>query len=178
MTGTTRRMVANREPRSAEALVEEVAEVLPWAEGNRRLSRAQEYWLATVHPDGRPHVRPVLAVWVDGALHSTTGPRTRKGRNLVGNPRCSLTLRSEGIDLVYEGSATRVSDPARLQRAAAGYNAKYEWPATVLDGAFDAPYGAPTAGPLPYDVYEITPTAVFAFGTDETFAPRSTCWRW
>jgi hypothetical protein len=35
--------------------------------------------------------------------------------------------------------------------------------------------GAPTAGPPPYQVYEVTPTTAFAFGKDESFSP--TRWR-
>jgi hypothetical protein len=29
--------------------------------------------------------------------------------------------------------------------------------------------GAPTAGPPPYEVYELIPTRVFGLGTDETY---------
>lgn len=47
---------------------------------------------------------------------------------------------------------------------------------TIVDGAFAAPYGAPTAGPPPYYVYEIRPETVFAFTTDES-PPRPTRWR-
>jgi len=57
------------------------------------------------------------------------------------------------------------------------YASKYEWHVTVRDGVFDAEHGAPTAGPPPYTVYRITPSTVYAFGTDETFASRSTRWR-
>jgi hypothetical protein len=53
----------------------------------------------------------------------------------------------------------------------------YGWPVTVRNGAFDAPYGAPTAGPPPYVAYRIRPDTVFAFGPDDTAAPRSTRWR-
>lgn len=130
-----------------------------------------------MRPDGGPHVRPVLAVWVDGALHSTTNPTARKGRNLARDSRCVITVGSDGLDLVVEGQAAKVSDEAKLQRVADVYTSKYEWPVTVRDGAFDAEYGAPTAGPPPYEVYEVTPAVVFGFGTDETFAPRSTRWR-
>jgi hypothetical protein len=45
----------------------------------------------------------------------------------------------------------------------------------IQDGAFDADYGAPTAGPPPFDVYALNPTRVFGFGTDETWSP--TRWR-
>jgi hypothetical protein len=39
----------------------------------------------------------------------------------------------------------------------------------VRDGAFYAD-GAPTAGPPPYDVYEVRPTVIFGVGTDESFS--------
>jgi hypothetical protein len=35
-------------------------------------------WLATVRPDGRPHVMPVWAIWVDDAFYFVTGTTTRK----------------------------------------------------------------------------------------------------
>ncbi len=72
-----------------------------------------------------------------------------------------------------ETEAAQVRDKAKLQRVAAVYAAKYEWQVTVCDGVFDADYGAPTAGPPPYEVYAATPTP--AFGMDETFSP--TRWR-
>jgi hypothetical protein len=45
---------------------------------------------------------------------------------------------------------------------------------TIEDGAYQAPYGAPTAGPPPYHLYAFAPTAVYAFGTNESLGPRST----
>src|SRR5215217_8639183 len=56
-----------------------------WAEARHRLEnpeRGRTYWLATVRPDGRPHVRPLLGLCLDGALYSITGERTRKGNHL------------------------------------------------------------------------------------------------
>lgn len=149
---------------------------LPWAEAERRLAGAQTYWFATVAPGGRPHVRPVLGVWVDGALHTTSSPAARKARNLVDDDSCSFSVSAESVDVVLEGTAIRVVDAQHLQRVADAYADKYGWPPTVSDGAFDAPYGAPTAGPPPYAVFEITPTTVYGFGTDEDHAPRSTRW--
>ncbi len=45
----------------------------------------------------------------------------------------------------------------------------------MRDGAFHDAEGAPTAGPPPYDVYEVTAETAYGFGTDGTFAP--TRWR-
>jgi pimeloyl-ACP methyl ester carboxylesterase len=141
-----------------------------WSEAAWRLASADGYWLASARADGRPHLVPVLAVWVDGALHFAAGPGTRKGRNLRHDPRCTLSTRQCELDLVIEGVATRVVDEAVLRRVAEEYAAKYAWPVEVRDGAFEGE-GAPTAGPPPYEVHRLDPTVGFAFPTDETFAP-------
>ncbi len=169
-----------REPREATAISGDSTPPttpMPWAEAQRRLAEPTFYWLSTTTPEGRPHVRPVLAVWVGESLYTTSSPAARKARNLKTNDRCSVAVSIDGVDVVLEGTATRVVDEALLQRVADAYDEKYQWPPTVRDGAFDAPYGAPTAGPPPYEVFEITPTVVFGFGTDDEHAPRSTRWR-
>ena len=45
----------------------------------------------------------------------------------------------------------------------------------VRDGAFWHEYSAPSAGPPPWDVYEITPTTIFAVATREPHG--ATRWR-
>jgi hypothetical protein len=50
-------------------------------------------------------------------------------------------------------------------------------PVNVSGGAFHAPYGAPTAGPPPYQPYAVVPDVVYGLGTNETYALRSTRWR-
>lgn len=146
----------------------------PWPEARTRLAESTTYWLATVRPDGRPHVMPVLAVWKDGALHFPAGKASRKARNLAHNSQCVITTSSAALDLVVESNAAKVRDDAALRRLAEAYASKYGWRVTVRDGAFSGD-GAPTAGPPPYEVYAVTLTTVFAFGTDETVG--STRWR-
>lgn len=147
----------------------------PWAIARQRLAEGQWFWLATVRPDGRPHVVPLLAVWLDDTLYFAAGPATRKAKNLTQNPHCVITFGADDSHWVVEGKATKVGDDAKLHEVAAVYAAKYGWPVTIRDSAFYADYGAPTAGPPPYELYEVTPTVVFAFGTDESFSP--TRWR-
>ncbi len=147
----------------------------PWEEARRRLAEAGWFWLATIHPDGRPHVRPVLAVWLDGALYFASGANTRKRKNLVADPRCTLTTADDEAHMVVEGTAIRVWDEVTLRRVAEAYATKYDWRVTVRDGAFDAEYGAPTAGPPPYEIYEVMPKTIFGFGANESFSP--TRWR-
>ncbi len=60
------------EPKSADLIAADPTTALPWEVVRDVLKDTRLYWLATMHPAGRPHVRPVLAVWVDGALYSTS----------------------------------------------------------------------------------------------------------
>jgi nitroimidazol reductase NimA-like FMN-containing flavoprotein (pyridoxamine 5'-phosphate oxidase superfamily) len=167
--------MAGKEPLSAQPYsADETRPLSTWAEARRRLAEGEWYWLATVRPDGRPHVVPVLAVWADGALHFVAGSSSRKAKNLARNSRCVITVDTDALHLVVEGEAVIVSDEAGLRRVAAVYASKYGWQVDVRDGAFYAD-GAPTAGPPPYEVYEVTPTTVFGFGTDESVG--ATRWR-
>ena len=131
-------------------------------------------WVATVRPDGRPHVVPVGVLWVDGRFYFNAGATTRKARNLARNPQCVITVATNPFDLVVEGEAVKVTEEAKLQRIAEVY-ASQGWQATVRDGALYAEYSAPSAGPPPWDLYEVTPATVFALGTAEPYG--ATRWR-
>src|SRR5687767_13446329 len=136
----------------------------PWAEARTHLEQAEIYWLSTVRPDGRPHVTPLLALWLDGTLYFCTGESERKARNLALNAHCVITTGCnalhEGLDLVIEGEAVRVSDEARLHRVADAYESKYgsDWRFAVDDGAIRG-----DAGNIAL-VYEVGPVTAFGFG--------------
>jgi nitroimidazol reductase NimA-like FMN-containing flavoprotein (pyridoxamine 5'-phosphate oxidase superfamily) len=166
---------AEREPVSAEPMNEAAAPTpWDWVRGHLRRSTAT-YWLATVRPNGAPHVMPVLAVWVEGQPYVCIGTGTRKARNLARDARCVVTVEHEPLDLVVEGTAVKVHDEDTLRRVAQAYDATYGWQVTVRDGALDAAGGAPTAGPPPYDVYQVAPATAYGLGTDEPVA--ATRWR-
>jgi hypothetical protein len=151
---------------------------IDWAEAVGLFAAERWYWVATACSDGRPHLRPVLAVYLDERIYSTTNPAARKGRNLTRRPSAALAARAPAIDIVVEGKVIWIDDRQRLERVGDAYRDKYGWPVTITgDGAFDAPYGAPTAGPPPYRVYEITPTVAFAFGTGNNLGERSARYR-
>jgi nitroimidazol reductase NimA-like FMN-containing flavoprotein (pyridoxamine 5'-phosphate oxidase superfamily) len=164
-------------PTSATTIEADPTAALPWDLVRDVLKDARTYWSATVHPSGRPHVRPVLAVWVGGALYSTSTEQARKGRNLAADPRCTVTASIDSMDVILEGTATQVTDGDTLHRVAEEYRGKYDWPVTVTGGAFDAPYGAPTAGSPPYHLYRVTPATIFGFGTANEYAGRATRYR-
>jgi PPOX class probable F420-dependent enzyme len=114
-------------------------------------------WLATINRDGSPHVTGVGALWVDDAFWFETGDGTRKARNLARDPRCSLSVATHDFDLVVDGEAEKITDPATVavmaERWAAG-----GWPARVDEtgSALTAEFSAPSAGPPPWFVYRLT----------------------
>ncbi len=142
-----------------------------WATAEARLAAAEQFWISTVRPDGRPHVTPLPAVWSAGALYFCTGPEERKARNLDGNPQVVLTTGTstwdQGYDLVVEGAAARVTDEDRLRELAAAWEAKYGgfWRFDVRDGAFH--HGSGYAY-----VFAVAPRTVFGFGKGSRSARR------
>ncbi len=125
-------------------------------------------WLTTINPDGSPHVTPVGFVQLDGVWYFTSGPGTRKSRNIAADARCAVSVATQPFDLVIEGSAARVTDADELRSVADEY-VRVGWPAQVDGEALTAEYSAPSAGPPPWQVYKITPATVFAFGTAEPY---------
>jgi general stress protein 26 len=127
---------------------------MPWTDAEEQLRKADVFWLATVRPEGRPHVVPVLAAWLDGSLYFLTGHGEQKVKNLATNSHVSITTGrndlSEGFDVVVEGHAGAVTDDARLGRVVDAYAAKYGegWRLPIDQVLF----------------YEVTPSKVFGFG--------------
>ncbi len=133
---------------------------LPWSRPRDLLAASTPkpttpFFLGTSRPDGRPHAAGIGALWLDGDLYFTSGPGTRKARNLAANPACTISVRLEDIDLVLEGEATRVTDRPTLEQVA-GLYAEGGWPAVVEGDALTAPYSAPSAGPPPWYLYRFT----------------------
>jgi nitroimidazol reductase NimA-like FMN-containing flavoprotein (pyridoxamine 5'-phosphate oxidase superfamily) len=135
-----------------------------WPDTRAVLESAQLSWITTVRADGRPHVTPLVAVWLDDALYFTTGDAEQKGVNLRNNPHVVVTTGcndwTAGLDVVVEGDAVRVRDDALLQRLAAAWREKWDgqWQYEARDGAF---WNPGTGEAL---VYEVAPRKVLAFG--------------
>jgi hypothetical protein len=132
------------------------------------------FFLGTVRPDGRPHSAGIGALWYDGDFYLTSSPAARKARNLAANSACTISVKLEGIDLVLEGNAHRVTDMATLEATARLYR-EGGWPAEVQGDAFTAPFSAPSAGPPPWNLYRFTFHTAFGVATAEPYG--ATRWR-
>src|SRR5437879_13079158 len=103
---------------------------IPWSRALEQLEAIPDTavprttWLSTVRPDGRPHTAGIGALWGDGKFYFTSGPATRKSRNLATNPNCTMSMSLPGLDLVVEGRAARVMDQPANERLAPRYAAQ------------------------------------------------------
>ena len=136
-----------------------------WEAARSELDAAQLFWITTVRPDGRPNVSPLVAVWLDEALHFCTGSEEQKAVNLRGNQHVVLTTGCNtwegGLDVTVEGVAVLQTDPDVLERLANAWRRMWDgrWQYTVRDGAFRASDSEDAAL-----VFSVRPTKVLAFG--------------
>ena len=137
---------------------------LSWAFVEGRLREANNYWLATVRPDGRPHATPVWGVWVDGALYFSGIPTARWARNLAANPVIAAHLESGDNVVIVEGVAADVVTDATLgERIVAAWNAKY---------------GRLAPEPATDGIFQLRPRTVRAWTDTDVALADATRWTW
>lgn len=142
---------------------------LPWSWAAERLVPNRNYWVITAAADGRPHGLPVWGVWGDeeNRFAFSCGPRSRKARNLSANPQMVVAV-DDTIECVsVEGSASLVSDAARIDLWVERYLAKYLPHSPGLSAEFIAANS----------LFEFTPERAFAIIEREAeFSTRATRW--
>ncbi len=99
----------------------------------RRLQSEQNLWLATVRPNGTPHLVPIWFVWVAGKIYLCTGADSVKVRNLQQNPRVSLALEDGSRPIVIEGWARFAPIGQAEAAVVAEFQRKYDWDITSDD---------------------------------------------
>jgi hypothetical protein len=70
--------------------------------------------------------------------------------------------------MVFEGEASRVTDPKVLDAAAALFR-EGGWPAQAEGDAIAAPFSAPSAGPSPWYLFRIVFHTAFGVATAEPY---------
>ena len=172
-------MAGQRSPERVRSLAQDRAGTISWDVVSERLAHPESprtSWLATTRADGRPHLVPVNAFWIDGALHMVVGEGTRKARDLAADDRCVIGMSSTklpSIDIVVEGHAQPLTDEDAVQRVTE-ILIDNGWPLEVKGNKVYGP-NAPTAGPPPYAIFRMVPMKVLGlpgmFGMEQ-FKPE------
>jgi general stress protein 26 len=142
--------------------------LLPWSWAEERLLRSHDFWLATVTPEGAPHLMPVWAIWSEARLWFSSANGSRKARNLSRESRCSVSTDDALQPVVMHGRAERVTSTDLLTEMLAAENAKY-----------GTDYGMDMVDPASNSVFALRPEWVFALDSRDfagsptrfTFAP-------
>jgi hypothetical protein len=138
----------------------------PWSWALERLEKSHNYWIATTRPDGRAHLMLVWGVWWEGAFWFTTGPNTRKAKNIAALQFCSVGTERADEAVILEGIPHEVVDRGVWKQLVTVYNAKYGGDLEpILNGCGG-------------NVYRVEPRT--AFGQDEhaaNFAESVTRWK-
>lgn len=143
---------------------------LDWDAALDQIAATETYLVATVQPDARPHVVPVLGVWVDDALTFQTSRTARKAHNLAANTAITVAAAGRDYDFTITGEADTVTDEPALQRIAAAFATKYDWwHPEVVDGQF-----VTDETRAPRAVFRVRPRHVYGFG--KAFGFSATHW--
>jgi len=154
------------EPNASDDAPKDFAPMLR-ARAIARLRTANNYWIATTRPDGRPHSAPVWGVWLDDGLWF--GTMGQKVTNLAANPYAVVHLDSADDVIMVQGPVEVVRDRALLQRAADAFRAKY------VDGETGEPFDVfPVLGEEPA-LYRVTPETGWAW-LEGAYASHNTRW--
>ena len=102
---------------------------LPWRWAEEQLLDARNYWVTTIRPNGKPHVRPVWGCWLDDSVQFSTG--ARHAANIARDPRVTVNLESGDDCVIVEGTGEAVTDEDARRVFAAVYEEKYDWPMTL-----------------------------------------------
>src|SRR5215467_16231904 len=136
-----------------------------WAWAEERLVKSHNYWIATSRKGGVPHLMVVWGIWWEGAFWCTTGPRTRKAKNVAALPQCVIGTEKADEAVILEGAVEEIRDRDTWKSLAIIYDQKY--------GGELYPLLESCGG----NVYRVNP--LVAFGQDEhaeDFVNATTKW--
>lgn len=110
--------------------------MLPWEWADRRLARAEHYWICTTRTDGRPHARPIWGAWVDHCFFFDGGGSWR--RDIAANPAITVHLESGAEAVIVEGTVEVVEtlDADVARRVVESYAARYPYRPETVAGMY------------------------------------------
>ena len=111
----------------AEYGITKATEFVAWRRVEERLLADRLYWVVTVGSNGRPRVRPIDGLYVDGALYVGGSPKTRWVHDVRENPHVTIHLDGTEEVIVVEGDAEVLSGIGEdlASALAAASNAKF-----------------------------------------------------
>ncbi len=104
---------------------EDTSSLKPWSWALERIEKSHNYWIATTRPDRRPHLMIVWGIWWRNAFWFSTGPRTRKAKNIAAVPHVVIGTEDADEAVILEGTAEEITDRSVWKQLAKIYNAKY-----------------------------------------------------
>ena len=114
-------------PKFPKGYVDNPASFVDWDWVAAQLTESKHYWLASVRPDGRPHVVPRWGVFMDNKFYYDGSPDTRHAQNILENPHVSLHLEGGEKAIILEGKSQPAGKPETefAIRLAEAYRQKY-----------------------------------------------------
>jgi hypothetical protein len=114
-------------PKFPKGYVDNPASYLTWDWVAEQLTDSKHYWLASVRPNGKPHVVPRWGVFINNKFYYDGSPETRHARNILGNPKVTLHLESGEKAIILEGTSRPADkpDPEFAIQLAKAISAKY-----------------------------------------------------
>jgi general stress protein 26 len=144
----------------------DTAGLKPWSWALERIEKSHNYWIATSRPESRPHLMLVWGIWWQDAFWFSTGPRTRKAKNIAGLPDVVIATERTDEAVILEGAAEEITDRTVWKQLATIYNRKYGGDIEPILTASDG------------SVFRVRPRVVFAQDEHaENFADAVTRWR-
>jgi hypothetical protein len=115
-------------PTFPKGYVDKPVSFLTWDWVAAQLAESKHYWLCSVRPNGRPHVVPRWAVFIDEKIYYDGSPETRHNRNIESNSHVSLHLENGMEAIILEGTSGPAGKPSPElgQRLSQEYKKKYK----------------------------------------------------
>jgi hypothetical protein len=115
-------------PKFPKGYVDKPVSFVTWDWVAAQLAESKNYWLCSVRPNGRPHVVPRWAVYVDGKIYYDGSPETRHSRNIKLSPNIAVHLENGTQPIILYGISVPSEKPSPElgKKLSQAYKEKYK----------------------------------------------------